>query len=206
MFSSEAWQSREKIENGGSLTSRDCPPGLEVLWAGGHAPRTGPAMTSVLLPSSYNRQFRAFLIHYFSMEYTSEQLSTFLRALTIDRGHLGLLVTKGDPGDVVVTAPADGADVIALSEDTDAESVLDRLAVCAHEARWCRLHLLDGTLPGRVYNQLRSIATTGHGEARGKDFLWPDVAKIVVCVSEETEAKISVPTFLNLFGPILRAS
>ena len=139
------------------------------------------------------------------MAFTNDTLAAFTRALAIDRGHLGLIITSGDPGLLTLPAPADAAEIIALTVDTDPESVLDRLVACASEGRWCRIHLLDGALPGRVYNQLRTIATTGHATARdGTDVRWPDAVGIVVMIAQGAEQHITVPTFLDLFGPVLR--
>jgi len=144
---------------------------------------------------------------------TSEQLQTFLQALAVDRGHLGLVVTKADPRPLDLRMPDVGMSSLDLDAATDPEAAVSLLFNAAHEGGWVRLNLVDGSLPGRLYNQLRLISTSGHLDAamRGQagnvqELRWPGTSKVIVVASQKALDKISVPTFLNLFGPILRES
>ncbi len=147
------------------------------------------------------------------MGITPLQLENFLRALAIDRGHLGLVVVEQDPGKLSLPESVRDAATANIDERADAEALLDTLADCARRGRWLRLDLVDGTMPGRVYDQLRAIAATGHFRAAAVgapgdliDLRWPREAKIIVVAGRAELGKMAVPTFLNLFGPVLRGA
>ena len=145
------------------------------------------------------------------MAFDATKLQTFISALAVDRGNLGLIVTGGEPKAMVPPSLSAGIASIDLDTQTDPYSIVSLLQDCAKRARWCRINLLDGSMPGRVYNQLRQLSTTGHldvvqGAADGKEknVKWPSGAKVVIVVNESVLKKIQEPTFLNLFGPVLR--
>ena len=145
------------------------------------------------------------------MAFDQIKLENFLSALAIDHGHLGLVVTDGEVGTVALPLIKNGLASIDLDAQTDPDAVLSLLLDCAKRSRWCRLNLVDGSLPGRVYNQLRNLSVTGHldvaqigAKGMGQEVRWPAEAKVVLVANSAILEQISVPTFLNLFGPVLR--
>jgi hypothetical protein len=145
------------------------------------------------------------------MTILSSQFETFVRALAIDLGHLGLVVVNGDPKKLSLPGLAQDAVVVNLDAKSDAESALAALMDCAKQGKWLRLNLALGTFSGRLYNQLRNISTMGRVQAgqvgsAGEliELRWPQEAKIVVVATDAIIENIAIPTFLNLFGPIVR--
>lgn len=139
------------------------------------------------------------------------QLEQFFQALAIDRGHLGLVVVNKDAKRVSLPGPAKDAVVVNVSETSDAEAVLAMLMDCAKQKKWLRLNLASGALSGRLYNQLRNISTMGRIQAGQVgaagdmvELRWPNEAKIVIVATQASLNKLAIPTFLNLFGPIVR--
>ncbi|GEM_PF-2311448 len=139
------------------------------------------------------------------------QLETFLRALAIDRGHLGLVVVNKDPKKLSLPGLTEGAVVVNLDAKSDVEAALAVLIDCAKQGEWMRLNLAGSTFPGRLYNQLRNISTMGHIQAGQVgpagdviELRWPKESKIIVVATQATIDKIQVPTFLHLFGPVVR--
>ena len=146
------------------------------------------------------------------MPISKTQLNDFIVALSIDRGNLGLIVTKGDAGTVAIALPGGKFERAVVGKEADPEQAIGVLLAAAKNKRWCRLDLKDGELSGRVYNQLRALGTSGHlqivnppGKEKNMiDMLWPTEAKVMVVISRDSLDKMTVSTFLNLFGPILR--
>lgn len=146
------------------------------------------------------------------MTFDTSKLQNFLSALAIDESHMGLIVTDGEPQSIVLPSLSVGMASTDLSAETDPESVFSLLRDCAKRERWCRLNVLESpALSGNIYNQLRLLSTTGHldmvlgtPDGKEKNILWPSGAKIVVVVNARVLDQITIPTFLNLFGPVLR--
>ena len=146
------------------------------------------------------------------MPISKTQLNDFLVALSVDRGNLGLIVTAGDAGALIVDLPNGTFERTEIGKDADPEQTIASLLAVAKNKHWCRLDHKDGELSGRVYNQLRALGTSGHlqivnppGKEKNMiDMLWPAESKVLVVISRASLEKITVSTFLNLFGPILR--
>jgi hypothetical protein len=68
---------------------------------------------------------------------------------------------------------------------------------------------MTAAIDPRLYNALRGVSTNGHlNFLRGEevvDVAWPAEAKIFCCLAEPTLRAITIPTFLNLFGPVYRS-
>jgi hypothetical protein len=139
-------------------------------------------------------------------------LNDFIAALSVDRGNLGLIVTKGDTDTVAIALPGGKFERVVVGKEADPEQAIAALLAAAKNKCWCRFDLKDGELSGRVYNQLRALGTSGHlqivnppgKEENMVEMLWPAEAKVLVVISRAALEKITVPTLLNLFGPILR--
>ena len=146
------------------------------------------------------------------MSISKTQLNDFIAALSVDRGNLGLIVTNGDTDTLDIALPGGKHEHVIVGKEADPEQAIASLLAAAKNKRWCRLDLKEGELSGRVYNQLRALGTSGHLQVvnlPGKeenmiDMLWPTEAKVLVVISRAALEKITVPTFPNLFGPILR--
>jgi hypothetical protein len=145
------------------------------------------------------------------MPLSNPQLQNFIAALAVDRGCLGLVVTASEVAALALPFPKGKIGHATVGSDADPEDAITALLGAAQDTRWCRLDLVDGNLPGRVYNQLRMLATSGHLqivnpaiEVGMTDVRWPVEAKIVVVISQASLDAMTVPAFLDLFGPILR--
>lgn len=146
------------------------------------------------------------------MTFDTSKLQSFLSALTVDESHLGLIVTDEEPQAVVLSTLSVGVASLDLTAETDLKSVLSLLQDCAKRVRWCRINVLESSaLSGSIYNQLRLLSTIGHldivqglSDGKEKNIRWPSGAKIVIVVNEHVLKQIKIPTFLNLFGSILR--
>ena len=119
------------------------------------------------------------------------QLNDFIAALSVDRGNLGLIVTKGDTDTLAVALPGEKFERAVVGKEADPEQAIASLLAAAKNKRWCRLDLKDGELSGRVYNQLRALGTSGHlqiinppnSEKDMVDMRWPDETKVVAVIS-----------------------
>lgn len=139
------------------------------------------------------------------MSYSPEQISTFISALQHGQDPIGLIV-HSDQSDTLVFSDLPKMSPIDLTGDIDPSNVFEHIFDCAQSSTWCRINVLDSNIAGNTYNLLRVIATTGHVQDTSVDtnILWPQTAKILVVISQEILEHISIPTFLNLFGPVLR--
>lgn len=131
--------------------------------------------------------------------------------MAIDAGHLGLVIVKKEPKKLALPGLAAEATVLNLDAKSDPEAALATLIDSARRGKWLRLNLAGGAFPARLYNQLRNISTMGRIQAAQVgvagdlvELRWPKEAKIVIVATEATLEKIAIPTFLHLFGPVVR--
>lgn len=144
-----------------------------------------------------------------SMPLEQDQVSKFFAALAVDPGALGLLVTHGADAPASLPPVQGGMAHAEVDVQTDPQDMFSLFSDCAKRGRWCLIRLIDGTLPPSLYACLRELSSNGHlafqdRQGNGQDMRWPREAKIVLLVSADALEQVEVPTFLNLFGPILR--
>lgn len=135
-------------------------------------------------------------------------LQDFLLAFEQSKDAVSLIVTQGDPTQFALPEMRGGLVQTSLSDETSSDDLVSLIADCARRGRWCRVDVLTADIPPAVYQALRLLAATGHLQYL-KDGEVVDVplapgAKILCVVASETLDRISIPTFLNLFGIVHR--
>lgn len=135
-------------------------------------------------------------------------MEDFFRAFERGKDPIALVVTKGEPSARVFPEVRGGLAFVAVENETSTEAVLSLLADCARRGRWCRVDLVTSAFDPALYQALRLVAATGHLQFQKAgetvDVPLAAGAKIVCVVSNETLSKITIPTFLGLFGIVYR--
>ena len=99
-------------------------------------------------------------------------------------------------------------EVISVGKESFPDDVIAEILDAFQDKKWVVISLEDGVLPGRLYNQLRLLATlnriqimnlTGKNEANVRQ---PKESRVVLVSSKENLEKIENPTFMNLFGMV----
>ena len=144
------------------------------------------------------------------------QTITYFQALnTVSGGQnfdLGLVITKnGKAGDLVGLMPAAAnIEVFSLSSKDHPDDALKKLIEALKSHKWFVLELEDDYMPGRIYNQLRLLATTNKMEvvnllgSKEKETVIKQSAdsRIVVVTNHKIAKKLGYQ-FTRLFGSVL---
>lgn len=132
----------------------------------------------------------------------------FLLALEQLPDPLGLIVTADDPSSYKLPDVRGGLAQASLTDAQSADDVLSFISDGVGRGRWCRIDVLTADIHPRFYQAMRSLSATGHMQYL-KDGEVADVplapgAKVVCVIAQATLDRVSIPTFLNLFGIIHR--
>lgn len=101
-------------------------------------------------------------------------------------------------------------EVFNLSSEVHPDNFLKALIQAFRNKKWLLVEIRDGYLPGRIYNQLRLLSLQNRlqifnlGDEEEINYKMPPESRIVFLSSQESLSKINNPTFLKLFGPIIR--
>lgn len=135
-------------------------------------------------------------------------LQEFMLAFEQSQDAVGLIVTQGNPTQLVLSEMRGGLAQTSLSEETSSDDLISLIADCARRGRWCRIDLLTADIPPALYQALRSMSATGHMQYRQDgevaDVMLAQGAKIICVITNETLERVTIPTFLNLFGIVHR--
>ncbi|GEM_PF-4155380 len=100
--------------------------------------------------------------------------------------------------------------VVEITDDTDEDSLFERLASPLEAGIWTLLVIATVDVPPKLYDVLRQIGSFGQADIphfRGADEyvlrVHPD-ARIVVITTDDILETMSINTFLSIFGPIVR--
>jgi len=138
------------------------------------------------------------------MAINSAQLKLFLAALATGSDPMGLIVVKGDAKKFEL--PNSGMKWICVSSD---DSFVDALERAAAGNSWLRIDMVRPDVSGPEHTALRSLVATRHFDVVQSDgsvsnVRFPNGKAVVVVIPEHLLDSVTIPNFLNLFGPVLR--
>jgi hypothetical protein len=102
-------------------------------------------------------------------------------------------------------------EVFELNEKIHPDEFLKKIINCFENKKWLLVEVENGYLPGRIYNQLRLLSCQNRlqvfnliGEKDEINLKMPKETRIVFIFNKESLAKVNIPNFLALFGPIIK--
>ncbi len=101
-------------------------------------------------------------------------------------------------------------EIISVNQNSFPDEIISKIIEGFDAKKWIVIDLEDGSMPGRLYNQLRLLAAVNriqifHLAGRRNEEVnvkQPGESRVVVVSSRENLERIENPTFINLFGVV----